>query len=230
MNKLLYVTQSSARLATVLLIVSVIAFTLLLEPTLSRAAASATSTFTITQQITDEISFLVPAANVTMVGSIQGVTGGAATGTTFAVVRSNSANGYNMTIAFANSPAMRGSSTLSTAIRNFASSSTMVEPNFTWTASSSAQFGYTVSASTTSDLDQSFLNNGTICNAGAGYTADRCYMSPSTTAFRIVNRTTSAPSGATTTLTFKVEVPSNPSPSVDQDFYIATATLTATNQ
>jgi hypothetical protein len=202
----------------------------LIEPTIGRAAASATDTFLITQQITDEISFLTTAADVTMVGSIQGVTGGAATGTTFAVVRSNSNSGYTMDITFSGAPAMRGTSTLSTAIRDFASSSSMVQPSFAFTASTAAQFGYTVAASTTSDLDPSFLNNGTTCNAGVSYTANTCWMSPSTTAFRIVNRSTSAPTGATTTLTFRVTVPSNPSPALDEDFYVATATLTATNQ
>jgi hypothetical protein len=210
--------------------IAAVLFSVVLEPTIGRAAASANDTFTIRQEITDEISFLVTAADVTMVGPIQGVTGGTATGTTLAVVRSNSNSGYTLDIAFSNSPAMRGETTLSTAIRNFASSSNMIEPNFTFTASTAAMFGYTVAASTTSDLDQSFLNNGSICNAGAGFTANTCWMSPSTTNFRVVNRPTSAPTGATTSFTFRVTVPSNPSPAVDEDFYQATATLTATNQ
>ena len=230
MNKIITTSQYACIYAVSALVMSALLFSLILEPTLGRAAASANDTFLITQQITDEISFLVPAADVTMVGSIQGVTGGYATGTTYAVVRSNSNSGYTMDISFSNAPAMRGTSTLSTAIRDFATSSSMIEPSFTFVASSAAQFGYTVAASTTSDLDPSFLNDGSTCNAGAGYTANRCWMSPSTTAYRIVNRSTSAPSGATTTLTFHIEVPSNPSPSLDEDFYVATATLTATNQ
>jgi hypothetical protein len=202
----------------------------LAEPTIGRAGAPVNDTFLITQQITDEISFLTTAADVTMVGAIQGVTGGAATGTTFAVIRTNSNSGYTMDISFSGNPAMLGTSTLSTAIRNFATSSTMMQPNFNFTASTAAMFGYTVSASTTSDLDPSFLNDGSTCNAGAGYTADRCWMTPSTTAYRIINRSTSAPTGATTSLNFKVVVPNNPSPTLDEDFYVATATLTATNQ
>jgi len=202
---------------------------LLVEPTMSRAAASATTdTFTIRQQITDEISFLVAAADVTMVGSIQGVTGGQATGTTFAVIRSNSNSGYTMDIAFSNNPAMRGETTLSTAIRDYGVPG--AEPTFAFNASTSAQFAYTVAASTTTDLDPSFLNNGSTCNAGSSYTAATCWKGPSTSNFRIINRPTSAPSGATTTLTFRVNVPSNPTPSLDEDFYTATATLTATNQ
>jgi hypothetical protein len=230
MNKIITTSQYAFAYAIGSILIVTILFSLVLEPTLGRAAATANDTFLITQEITDEISFLVPAADVTMVGPIQGVTGGYATGTTYAVVRSNSNSGYTMDISFSNAPAMRGNTTFSTGIRDFATSSTMTQPSFTFVASSAAQFGYTVAASTTSDLDPSFLNDGSTCNAGAGYTAGRCWMTPSTTAYRIINRSTSAPSGATTTLTFHVMVPSNPSPALDEDFYTATATLTATNQ
>lgn len=228
MNKLTSVTIN-ASIAAVTIASLLVASYVLVEPTMGRAAATASEVFTITQEITDEISFQA-VTDVTMVSSIQGVTGGYATGTTFAVVRSNSNSGYTMDIAFANSPAMRGSSTLSTAIRNFATSSTQTQPSFIFVASTSAQFGYTVAASTTSDLDPSFLNNGTICNSGAGYTANSCWMTPSTTNYRIIDRDTPANDGATTTLTFHIQVPNNPSPVLDEDFYIATATLTATNQ
>lgn len=230
MNKIITTSQYALVYAVSALMLTVLMFSLVLEPTLGRAAASTNDTFLITQEITDEISFLVPAADVTMVGPIQGVSGGYATGTTYAVVRSNSNSGYTMDISFSNAPAMRGNTTFSTGIRDYATSSSMMQPSFTFVASSAAQFGYTVAASTTSDLDPSFLNDGSTCNAGAGYTANRCWMTPSTTAYRIINRSTSAPSGATTTLTFHINVPSNPSPALDEDFYTATATLTATNQ
>lgn len=230
MNKIITTSQYALVYAVSALLLTVLMFSLVLEPTLGRAAASTNDTFLITQEITDEISFLVPAADVTMVGPVQGVSGGYATGTTYAVVRSNSNSGYTMDISFSNAPAMRGNTTFSTGIRDYATSSSMMQPSFTFVASSAAQFGYTVAASTTSDLDPSFLNDGSTCNAGAGYTANRCWMTPSTTAYRIINRSTSAPTGATTTLTFHINVPSNPSPALDEDFYTATATLTATNQ
>jgi hypothetical protein len=230
MNKIISTSQYALLYAISALTLLALIFSLVLEPTLGRAAATTNDTFLISQEITDEISFLVPAADVTMVGPVQGVSGGYATGTTYAVVRSNSNSGYTMDISFSNAPAMRGNTTFSTGIRDYATSSTMMQPSFTFVASSAAQFGYTVAASTTSDLDPSFLNDGSTCNAGAGYTANRCWMTPSTTAYRIINRSTSAPTGATTTLTFHINVPSNPSPALDEDFYTATATLTATNQ
>jgi len=204
---------------------------LVLEPTVSRGVVpSTTDVFTIRQQITDEISFLVPAADVTMVGPIAGITGGNATGTTFAVIQTNSPTGYTMDISFLNSPAMLGETTGSISIRNYGTS-TAAEPTFAFTASTSALFAYTVSASTTSDLDNSFRDNGTICNvANVTDAANACWKGPTTSNFRIINRTTSANSGATTSIQFRVNVPNNPSPAVEEDFYTATATLTAVTQ
>jgi hypothetical protein len=209
--------------ATLVLVMSF----MVLEPVVTQAVVS--NNFTIKQQITDEISFFVQPANVTMVGAIMGMTGGTATGTTYAVVRTNSNIGYTMDITYSGNPAMVGDATSDTDLRNYGGD-VSGEPSYTYAASTSAQFGYTVAASTTSDLDPSFLNNGSACNTGAGYTVDSCWKAPSTTAFRIVNRSTSAPTGATTSLTFKVVVPSNPTPALDEDYYTATATLTALNK
>ncbi len=221
-NFILNVSKQAIMLATAIVVMVAFVFTLL-EPTLGFAI---TDDFTIRQQITDEISFTVPAADVTMVGAIQGITGGNATGTTQTVVRTNSAAGYTMDISFSGAPAMRGEVSTSSAIRDYVAA----EPTFTFTASSAALFAYTVTASTTADLDPSFLNNGAACNTGAGSTVDRCWKGPATSNFRIVNRSTSASGGATTTLKFLVNVPNNPSPALVQDFYTATATLTALNQ
>jgi hypothetical protein len=218
--------QNALMVATATVVMIAFGF-VLMEPALSLGQVN--SSFTITQQIDGEISFTVPATNVTMVNPIQGITGGNATGTTQTVVRTNANNGYNMTIAFStSSSAMRGIVSSSTAIRDYGTS-TAAEPTFLFNASTSAQFAYTVTATTSTDLDQSFLNNGSNCNAGATMTTDRCWKGPATTTFMVVNRTTSAAGGATTTFKFVVNVPSNPTPSLVQDFYQATATLTATN-
>ena len=213
--------------ATTMTLLGAILFTLC-EPALS--LGQTTSTFTVTQQIDGEISFTVPAANITMTGAIQGITGGSATGSTQTVVRTNAINGYNMTIAFTNSgSAMRGLVSSSTAIRDYGTS-TAAEPTFLYNSSTSAQFAYSITASTSADVEQSFLNNGSACNAVAGSsTVDRCWKGPATSTFMVINRTTSAGNGATTTLKFNVTVPSNPTPALVQDFYQATATLTATN-
>lgn len=213
------VTISAAIVLTIVMLFS------LLEPTLGFAI---TDDFIVRQQVTDEISFLVPAADVTMVGPIAGITGGNATGTTMVVVRTNNSAGYTLDINFSTSTAMRGEVSASTAIRDYGTS-TAAEPTFAFNSSSSAQFAYSVTASTTGDIDPSFLNNGSACNIGGTSTVDACFKGPATSTFRIINRTTDAGTGATTTIRFKVNVPSNPSPAVTEDFYTATATLTALN-
>ncbi len=209
-----------------LAISGMLVFTLLFtffEPSVGRAA---TSTFTITQSVTSEISFVVNATNTTMVGALGGITGGTATGTAFAAVQTNSTTGYTMDISFSNSPAMRGDSSGSTAIGNYGTTSV---PTYTFfTGSTSAVFGYSVNASTTSDVAAAFKNNGTSCNVGSTVTAYVCWQgATSTSNARIINRSVAATTSATTTLTFKVYIPNNPSIPVNSDTYTATATLTA---
>ena len=123
---------------------------------------------------------------------------------------------------------MKGEVTNSTALRNYGSST---EPTYLFFGSTSAQFAYTVAASSSSDVDPSFLNNGTACNAGTSMTGNTCWMGASTTNFRIINRVTAAATTtATTTLQFKVLIPNTPAIPVTSDFYTATATLTAVTQ
>ena len=91
-----------------------------------------------------------------------------------------------------------------------------------------ARFGYSVEASTTADLVQAFKDDGANCNTGAGDTANSCWLNASTTAFTIVNRSTATvASGATTTIKFRVVVNPNPVPTIPDDAYVATTTLTA---
>ena len=198
---------------------------MLFEPTVSRAQVN--NTFTVKQTITAEISFLATSSAVTMAGNIAGITGGNATATTQVVVQTNSAGGYNMTLAFSNTPAMRGDATGNVGIVNYGTTSI---PTYNFFASSSAVFAYRVTASTTTDVAQAFLNNGTTCNTGSLSTANNCWMGPSTTAMVIINRGVAATTSATTTLQFRVNVPNNPTPALQSDTYTATATLTATAQ
>lgn len=194
---------------------------ILLEPVITTAQ---TDQFTITQVVTAELSFVASTTDVTMAGTLAGITGGNATGTTQVVVLTNNTNGYAMDIAFSNTPAMRGNVSGSTGIRNYGSTT---EPTYLFFGSTSAQFAYTVNSSTTADIDQSFKNNGTACNTGASYTANTCWMgATSTSNFRIISRNTAATTSATSTIQFKVNIPNNPSPAVNSDTYTATATLT----
>ncbi len=231
MNSKHYLKSLEQAFVASLVVVLLLATTFfVIEPKVGQAVTS--GPFTIKQTITSEISFLVEASNVTMTGSINGITGGTSNGTTTAVVRTNHPTGYVMSIAFADNStpnAMLGDTTANESIHDYTASSS--EPTYTFhTSSSSAVFAYTASAANTSDLDQSFKDNGSgTCNSGSNDTSgySTCWMEPSTSSFQIVNRGTDADTGATTTVNFRVHVPNSPSPSLQADVYTATATLTA---
>lgn len=210
----------AATLASLLVLVSFF----MLEPKVGLAIGD---TFKVTQSITSEISFVATANDVTMSPSIAGLTGGTSSGSTTVRVRTNNDTGYNMTLAFSTSTAMTRNGG-GGVINNYNPASAGT-PDYTFASETFAQFGYTVLASTTSDVDATFLDNGSnTCATGASNGASTCWYNPSTTAETIINRTTAtAPSGATTTIAFRVNVPSNPSPAVQEGTYVATATLTA---
>ena len=217
-------TVQSAFVAAFLILTLAVGTFFTFEPSVGRAI---TSNFTVTQQITNEISFIATTSATTMVGTIAGLTGGYATGTNVTVVTTNNSTGYNMTLSFSSSTAMNRNNGESF-INNYPPATANV-PDYSWIDNSTgqaAEFGYTVAASTSSQIDPSFMNNTTICGAGATETADRCWMNPSTTPETIINAATSVVS-ATTTIKFKVAVPNSPSPSLPSGFYTATGTLTA---
>jgi hypothetical protein len=163
---------------------------------------------------------------------ISGITGGNATGTTQFVVKSNNASGYYVEIDFfdnAGAWAMRGDEDGGAQIRDYRNGS-MATPSYNWTASTAAQFAYTVHSSTTSDTADNFLNNSSACGAGSTQTIGKCWQSPSTSGYRVVDRSTAANTGATSTLMFKVNVPSGANPTPTAQTYTATATLSVFTQ
>ena len=215
----------AASAATVLVALLCASF-FVLEPQISYGQSD-TDEFYIRQTINDETSFLVDPNNVTMSSNISGVTGGNATGTTQYVVRSNNASGYYVEIDFfdnAGAYAMRGDEDGGAQILDY-TGDVGGQPSYNLITTGAAQFAYSNYSSTTSDTDDSFLNNGTLCNTSTTQTIGRCWKSPSTTGFRIVDRNTAATSGATSTLYFRVNVPSGASPTPTAQTYTATATL-----
>ena len=199
------------------------------EPKIGRADESVD--FTIRQTITDETSFLVDPANVIMGGAISGVTGGTATGTSRFVVLSNNASGYSVTIDFfdnAGAHAMLGDEDGGEEIRDYAAGAGT--PTLNMTASTAAQFAYSIHSSSSADSALAFQNNGTNCGVAGSSTWGRCWKSPSTSPVEVVDRTVAATAGATSTLIFKVQVPSGAVPTPTAQTYTATATLSVVAQ
>lgn len=227
----------SALVSAVTILALLFALFMFAEPTVSRGqAADVSNDFYIRQLITDETSFIVQPNDVDMVGSINGVTGGQATGTTDFVVRSNNVAGYTVEIDFfdnAGDHAMRGDETGGEEIRDYAGD-VAGEPSYGFdSATTAAQFAYTVSSDNSGDTDQSFLDNGSACNiapGGGGTQNENCWKAPSTTPFQIVQRDSAASNGATSTLTFSVVVPSGANPVPQAETYTATATLSVFTQ
>lgn len=222
-------SASFAVIASITIVALAFMSFVLAEPQISRGQVlEDTSQFTIRQQIVDESSFTTNASNVIMAGGgINGLTGGAATGTTGFTVRTNNATGWHVTIDFfdnAGAHAMYGDTDGDESIRDFVDLAG--EPRFGFPASTSAQFGYSVYASSSAEIDQSFLSSGGSCNQGAGsMVQNTCWKAPSTSEFTILTSNTSASAGASSTLTFKVVVPNAPDPIPSAQWYTATATL-----
>ncbi len=198
------------------------------EPTLGRSA-SAEDQFEIHQTITAEISFAAPASDVTMNGSIAGTTGGSAYGTTSVRVATNNNLGFTMTVQASSSPAMQregGGDSI-----NDYTPATAGIPDYTFSVPSGAEFGFTVSASTTGELAQKFKDDGfSTCNWSGGVdtsSSASCWMGLSTTATStIVTTGATAASGATSTMVFRTFL--NSGSGKASGTYTATTTLTAT--
>lgn len=215
----------------VALVIAILAYMsyLMFEPTLGMAQTSVQDQFTVTQVVTGEIAFLTTATDVTMSPSLPGITGGTSNGGTQVVVFTNDEAGYSMTLKASSSAAMQGN-TQGGEIPDYTPAVGTV-PDYSFTVgANTAEFGYTVEASTTTDLDQSFLDNGSnTCNTGSTDGTDTCWLNASTTNETVVNRSSeTVDSGSTTTLKFRITINSNPSPSIPADTYVATTTLTAT--
>ncbi len=193
-------------------------------------AISLGSTNTISQTVTTEIAFQTPATNIVLSPSIDVSVGGQASGQTQVVVITNDHLGYSMTVTASSSLGMIGNASTTLYIPAYVTSSPGT-PDFTFTTpANTAYYGYTVEASTTSDLATAFKDNSISCGVVAGSdTADRCWISASTTPYTVINRSSVTPlSGATTTLKFLVVINANPNPGIPNDTYVATTTLTAT--
>lgn len=212
---------------TVLCNIALLALAMGVEPSLVLSQSTADQ-FIVTQSVGSEISFLTTANDVSMQGTLAGLTGGVSNGSTMVRVLTNDSSGYTMTIQASSSPAMQGQ-TQGGSIANYTPTVNHV-PDYTYSVPTGEEFAYTVSASNTPDLAQKFKDNGSnACNTGANDTSglSSCWYPLLTTATSTIVRTTATPiSGATTTIFFRVTI--NSGSSVPEDLYVATTTLTVT--
>ncbi len=199
---------------------------LVVEPAVS-SSASATSQFTVTLNVTNEISFSQGPSNVTLLPALAGITGGTANGQTQVRVLTNNNTGYSMTLNSSSSLGMIGNG-FGGVVPAYVSAVGGV-PDFAFTVPANrARYGYTVEASTTNDLAAIFKDNGSnTCGTGVNDTVNSCWLAATTTPVTIINRTSAtADNGATTTLKFRAVINSNPSPIITEDIYVSTTTLT----
>lgn len=221
-----------------IVVVLLITFTYMtIEPVVGRAADTDSDTFTITQTVDDALAIAnAPVNDVTMVGTLDGITGGTSYGTTTVNVTTNNALGYNLTISFSSTTAMERGNVGTPEILNFQHSTSSATYPAGFTAAAYAQFGFSVNASNTSDISTVFTGTaGTSCGSGAGstFTLNDCWQGASSTnaaaTTELIRTSAPAPgSGSTSTVQFRITIPSNPTPSVPNGTYVATATLTAT--
>ncbi|MCF7816122.1 MAG: hypothetical protein K9M10_00660 [Candidatus Pacebacteria bacterium] len=170
------------------------------------------------QQMVNSFISISAASSVTMTPSIPGVSGGIANGSTSVTIITDSAAGYQLTIAASQSPALTN---LGNSIADYVPSG---NPDFSFiTGASDSHFGYSPSGV---DIVDRFKDNGAVCGGGGGEVALACWDGLSTDDVPIA-RSSSAntPNGATTTVYFRVGVGG----SVVQTggTYTATTTLTA---
>jgi hypothetical protein len=195
-----------------------------LEDTAGEAATgnSSSTNFNIKagyQQMQEVYLSLTAAANVVMVPSLGGLTGGTATGSTAFLVTTDSSAGYSVTIQATGSPAMRSGGN---SIANYVPAGGV--PDFLFTSgATNAHLAYSPEGT---DIASRFRDNGSACGVGSSDTSARCFDGLSTSPVEIVRRTSgNHPLGATTTVLFRVGIGN--STSVPEGVYTATTTITA---
>lgn len=210
---------------------------MIMEPVITQGASD-TDEFTVTQTITGAIAFAEPTADITMDGTIDGLTGGEAHGTTTVRVTTNNSSGYNLTISFSSTTAMiRNGAENNAEILNYPTASNTADYASGFDSSAGfAQIGFTVNASNTTEVSDVFTSTTGTCgtNNNGGFVAYACWQGASSTdaaaTTELINSSTqTSSSGSTSTIMFKVAVPPNPTPAVPNGDYVATATLTATD-
>ena len=200
-----------------------------LEPAVVKGVQS--DSFTVEQEITGEIAFETMPNNVEMDGSIQGISGGVANGTSTFAINTNNPAGYTVTIEFENSAQAMQANSGSGFIPNLGDDGGIAWLDFDDTsgvAATAGAFGFTVTGPNTAEFYQ---NNGGTCSEAGAVEATTCWAHPDTAsdAEIIVDSSTTA-DAEVHNIHFRVVVPGNPTPALELGIYTATGTLTATEK
>jgi hypothetical protein len=170
------------------------------------------------QQMQEIFISLDVSGDVVMSPDIPGLTGGTSNGsTTFTVITDNPA-GYQLLISAETNPAMQGSFDT---IEDYDAG---IDPDFSFiTGSEEALFGFTPEGV---DITSEFIDDGATCGNAGSDTPLACWDGLDTTD-RVIAEATGGnqPSGATTTVHFRVGVGSTAG--VISGVYTATSTVTA---
>lgn len=171
------------------------------------------------QQMQEIFLSLAVSGDVLMSPDLPGVTGGVANGSSTLTVLTDNPAGYQLTLVSENNPAMQNGPY---SIANYDAG---LEPDFAFnTSGSDAHFGYSPEGA---DVVNDFLDDGGVCAEGGSLdTPLACWEGPSTTPRIIASGTGgNVPSGATTTVQFRVGIGSGAG--VVAGVYTATTTITA---
>lgn len=170
------------------------------------------------QQMQEVFISISAVSSVVMSPDIGGITGGTANGTTSVVVMTDSPSGYQLTISASNNPAMQnGVNTIADYVPVGA------DPDISFiTTANDVHFGFSPEGT---DVTSRWLNNTSACNIGTNSTALKCWDGLSVTDKMVAQGSSNQPSGATTTLHFRVG--SGGGIPVIAGDYFATTTLTA---
>jgi hypothetical protein len=157
--------------------------------------------------------------DVELTPSIGGLTGGTASGSLSVSVQTDSPSGYELTLTAENAPAMRKGGDVIDDYVAVASPN----PDYTFTVGSAdVFFGFSPSGV---DVVDRYRNDTLVCSAGVLSTAGVCWDGLSTTGQVIARGSSNQPTGATTTVSFKVGI--GGVVAVPPGEYVATTTLTA---
>lgn len=170
------------------------------------------------QQMQEVFLSMSAAADVEMSPSLPGITGGTANGSTSVTVITDSPAGYQLTLESESSPTLQNGS------ESIADLDTSTPRLFDFTTAGAQQAALAFSPAGV-DVPDTYRSSGSVCGSGS-VVAERCWEGPSTTPATIALSTNAnQPSGASTTVHFRIVI--DPGAAVIAGTYSGTSTLTA---